>query len=221
MEIVINNVVFPFNEGCRVLKLKGGECPFDELKDFWNDIEPMTFVDIAKMSNLEQRRIAIGYLGIDEVIRQVNPIEVDRQAIFKKTTWINEHGVKEEIDFKDVYELFKVSNNDLIQENNRYAETFSHFVKCKDTSTDREYLIWVDLNSVRSTNDKSAWDEEDKVTAIDSIAWTITTNVPKGNIEKIVRQGDCILVKPINKGNLCEPRHLTGEEYLELLELES
>jgi len=221
MEIVINNVIFPFNEGCRVLKLKSGECPFYELKDFWNDIEPMTFVDIAKMINLEQRRIAIGYLGIDEVIRQVNPIEVDRQAIFKKTTWINENGVREEIDFKDVYELFKVSNNDLIQENNRYAETFSHFVKCKDTSTDREYLIWVDLNSVYNTNDKSPWNKENKVTAIDSIAWTITTNVPEGNIEKIVRQGDCILVKPINKDNLCEPRHLTGKEYLELLELES
>jgi len=221
MEIVINNVIFPFNEGCRVLKLKGDECPFDELKDFWNDIEPMTFVDIAKMINLEQRRIAIGYLGIDEVIRQVNPIEVDRQAIVKKTTWINENGVREEIDFKDVYELFKVSNNDLIQENNRYAETFSHFVKCKDTSTDREYLIWVDLDSVYSTNDKSPWSNENKVTAIDSIAWTITTNVPEGNIEKIVRQGDCILVKPINKDNLCQPRHLTGKEYLELLELES
>jgi len=221
MEIVINNVIFPFNEGCRVLKLKGDECPFDELKDFWNDIEPMTFVDIAKMINLEQRRIAIGYLGIDEVIRQVNPIEVDRQAIVKKTTWINENGVREEIDFKDVYELFKVSNNDLIQENNRYRETFSHFVKCKDTSTDREYLIWVDLDSVYSTNDKSPWSNENKVTAIDSIAWTITTNVPEGNIEKIVRQGDCILVKPINKDNLCQPRHLTGKEYLELLELES
>jgi len=221
MEIVINNVIFPFNEGCRVLKLKGGECPFDELKDFWNDIEPLKFVDIAMISNLEQRRIAIGYLGIDEVIRQVNPIEVDRQAIVKKTTWINEHGVKEEIDFKDVYELFKVSNNDLIQENNRYSETFSHFVKCKDTSTDREYLIWVNLNSVYNTNDKSAWNQEDKVTAIDSIAWTITTNVPEGNIEKIVRQGDCILVKPINKDDLCSPRHLTGKEYLELLELES
>jgi hypothetical protein len=220
MEIVINNVVFPFNEGCRVLKLKGGDCPLNELKDFWDDIEPMTFVDIAKMSNLEQRRIAIGYLGIDEVVRQVNPIEIDRQAIFKKTTWINEKGVKEEIDFKDVYELFKVSNRTLIQETS-HRETFSYFVKCKDTSTDREYLIWVDLPDVNSTNGKSRWNAEEDASAIDSIAWTITTNVPQGNIEKIVRQGDCILVKPINKDDLCEPRHLTGKEYLELLELES
>lgn len=221
MKIIIDNVEFPFDEGCRILKLKHKDSPFEDLNDFWDDIVPMKFVDIAKLENLEQRRIGINYLGIDEIVKQVNPIEVDRKAIFKTTTWINEKGVKEEIEFKDVYELYKVSNNDLIQENNKYRETFSHFVKCKDTSTDREYLIWVDLNSVRSANDKSAWKQEDKVTAIDSIAWTITTNVPQGNIEKIVRQGDCILVKPINKDDLCEPRHLTGKEYLELLELES
>ena len=220
MEIVINNVIFPFNDGCRVLKLKGGECPFDELKDFWDEIEPMTFVDIAKMSNLEQRRIAIGHLGIDEVVRQVNPIEVDRRAIFKKTSWIHERGEKEDVEFKDVSELFKVSPRTLIQETN-HRETFSYFVKCKDTSTDREYLIWVDLPSVVQTNGKSRWNEDGDASAIDSIAWTITTNVPKGNIEKIIRQGDCILVKPINKDNLCEPRHLTGKEYLKLLELES
>jgi hypothetical protein len=33
-KIVIQNVVFPFDLGCRVLKLKGGDCPFDEIADF-------------------------------------------------------------------------------------------------------------------------------------------------------------------------------------------
>jgi hypothetical protein len=42
-----------------------------------------------------------------------------------------------------------------------------------------------------------------------------------GNIETIVRQGDCILVKPTNDERLDLPRHLSGKEYLELLELES
>lgn len=61
------------------------------------------------------------------------------------------------------------------------------------------------------------------VTAIQAIAWSITTNVAKGNIEKIIRQGDCILLKPIDMdiALLPTPRHLTADEYEKLLVAES
>ena len=55
-----------------------------------------------------------------------------------------------------------------------------------------------------------------------AIAWTITTNVPQGNIEDIIRQGDCILIAP--KGDyvpLGSARHLTEEEYKTLISAES
>jgi hypothetical protein len=228
MKIIIDNVEFPFDEGCRILKLKHKDSPFEDLNDFWDDIVPMKFVDVAKLENLEQRRIGINYLGIDEIVKQVNPIEVDRKAIFKTTTWINEKGVKEEIEFKDVYELYKVKEADLLGDDRRYwGDKYHHFVKFKDTSTDREYMIWVDLAEVNKVNGKSTFESSsnfyDDASAIDAIAWTITTNVPSGQIEKIVRQGDCILVKPKSSHYLndLQPRHLKGEEYLELLKLES
>ena len=227
-KIVIQNVVFPFDLGCRVLKLKGGDCPFDEIADFWNDIEPLTFVDIAKLENLEQRRIGISHLGIENIVSEVNPILLDKTTLKKTTTWINEFGVEETIDFDDTYELYKVSNNVLLsQEPSKHyiwrSETFSYYVKFKDTSTDREYLIWVDLNDVYRNNYEGWASDEEKekiVTAIDCIAWTITTNVEKGNIKRMLRQGDCILIEPKEKV-FGEVRHITREEYNTLLEVES
>jgi hypothetical protein len=225
-KIVIQNVVFPFDLGCRLLKLKGGDCPFDELSDFWNEIKPLTFKEIAMLENLEQRRIGVEHLGIDNIVSEVNPILLDKTTLKKTTTWINEFGVEETINFDDTYELYKVSNNVLLsQEPNRWGrETFSYYVKFKDTSTDREYLIWVNLRDVFNNN-YEGWKSEEEmekiVTAIDCIAWTITTNVEKGNIKRMLRQGDCVLIEPKEKEFLDKPRHITKEEYNTLLEVES
>jgi hypothetical protein len=101
----------------------------------------------------------------------------------------------------------------------------SFYVKCKDTSTDREYLIWIEPQSVFRTNRESWYqrgESHKELNAIECVAWTITTNVPKGNIEKILRQGDCIMIKP--QGNyepLGTPRHLTQVEYETLIVAES
>ena len=73
-KIIISNVPFPFDLGCKVLKLKENECPFDELSDFWEDIKPLTFKEIAMLENLEQRRIGIEHLGIDKIVSEVNNI---------------------------------------------------------------------------------------------------------------------------------------------------
>jgi hypothetical protein len=98
-----------------------------------------------------------------------------------------------------------------------------YYVKCKDTSTDREYLIWVDADGVNTTNGGSRWDSSNTgLNAINAIAWTIQVDVQKGEIDKIIRQGDCILVKPKADATILDtPRHLTGEEYLTLLVAES
>jgi cytochrome c len=85
-------------------------------------------------------------------------------------------------------------------------------------------MLWVDADSVARTNNKERWfssDMRDKITPIQAIAWSFQTRVPKGAIEKIVRQGDCIVIK--KKGNVENEaiRHLTEEEYRELLVAES
>ena len=228
MKIVINNVSIEFDLACRILKTKGGDCPFDEVQDFWEEILPLNFKEIAQIPNLEQRRIALLFLGLDRMVAEVNPILVSSVTIPKQTSWVMESGEVVDFKFEDTYELYRV-NGDYFNEgvNTWQKMADAYYVKCKDTSTDREYLIWVDLNSVwkvKSENDKTLHWQFDlsKINAIDCIAWTIQTDIPQGNIEKIVRQGDCIMIKPKGKyKTLNKERHLSKEEYLELLVAES
>lgn len=225
MKIIIENHSIPYDLGCKLLKLKGGDSPFEELSDIWNDIVPLTFSEIAQIDNLEHRRIAIGYLGIDRLIKEVNPKLISKKTLKKKTTWTNKNGVEETINFSDTYELYEVSGEKIFagvySSWNRTTDNV-YYVKCKDTSTDREYLIWVDINSVKRTNDLPTWNTGiEDINAIQCVAWTITTNVAEGNIEKIVRQGDCIMIKPKEMVFQDRERHLTEKEYKKYLVLES
>lgn len=230
MKIIINNIEFPYDEGCRIMKLKYDECPIKDLEDIWNDIVPMTFKEIAtKFRNLEQRRVAMGCLGLERLVSEVKPKLIDKKTLKKQTTWVNQKGEFITKKFNDTYELYKVEGKDWAKgtEDNWRSPTPVYYVKCKDTSTDRGYMIWIDAQSVYRTNLKEAtsWysssdDFGSKINAIQAIAWTIQTDIPEGKIVKIVRQGDCVLIKKKN----CVPgetRHLTEEEYKTLLELES
>lgn len=223
-KIVIENYKFDFDLGCRLLKLKhGNDCPFPELEDFWNDIKPCSFQEIAQFENLEERRVGIFCLGTERLLKEVNPKLLNKKTINKTTTWINSKGELETKSFKDTYELYEVSAdyfNQNIKDNWRRMSN-CHFVKCKDTSTDREYIIWVDLNSIARTNELG-YNGESKVNAIQAIAWTIQTNVATGNIEKILRQGDCVMIKMKDKSKpFIGTRHLTEKEYKTLITAES
>jgi len=225
MKIIIENNVIPYDLGCKLLKLKGGDSPFEELSDIWNDIIPLTFSEIAQIENIEHRRIAINYFGIDKLIKEVEPKLISKKTLKKKSTWTNSAGKTETINFSDTYELYEVSGEKIFTGiYNKFSRTTEnvYYVKCKDTSTDREYLIWVDIRSVMETNGKSTWDTKiEDVSPIECVAWTITTNVAEGNIEKIVRQGDCIMIKPKEMVFQDRERHLTEKEYKKLLVLES
>jgi hypothetical protein len=232
MKILINNVSFDYNTGCRLLKLKYDECPNTiDLQDIWEDIVPMTFNEIAStIKSIEQRRVAIQCLGLERLTAEVEPVLINTKSIKKTTDWVNQEGEIVTKKFTDTYELYKVKGEMITKgiEGNRWEKLNDvHYVKCKDTSTDRDYLIWVDAQSVYSLNNNRKWlsNDEDfglQINAIQAIAWTIQTSVPTENIEKIVRQGDCIMIKqksPSNNNNGF--RHLTEVEYLALLVAES
>jgi len=231
MKIVINNTEFGYDIGCRLLKTKYRNTPFKGLEDIWNDITPITFKEISKLiRNIEQRRVAIGCLGLENIVKEVNPKLVKKETLKKTTTWVSQSGELIKKEFNDTYELYEVEGKDWSDGVSSSSWGFTtpsvYFIKCKDTSTDREYMIWVDARSVYQTNTtKNEWlnDNEfvNRITPIQSIAWTIQTNVPLGGIEKIVRQGDCILIKKKKNVKLGEERHLTEQEYKTLLELES
>ena len=236
MEIIINNLQFDFNIGCKILKLKYDECPVHMEKiigDMWDDIEPITFREVAEnIKNIEQRRVAFGAMGIDRIVKQVKPILVKKDIIKKETTWINKDGKLETVEFDDTYCLYRVKASVLFGDDGRTGWGSPKdvcYVKFKDTSTDREYFIWVDAESVYKTNGgrnqdwfSSNEDYISKITPIQAIAWTIQTDVEEGNIKKIVRQGDCILIKRKDNSNPhSQRRHLTEQEYRKFLVLES
>jgi hypothetical protein len=229
-KLVLNNVTFDYDLGCKIAKLKYGDvCPevLSPLADFWNDIVPATFSDIARLENLEQRRIGIASLGLDRLISEVNPILLDSRTLNKSTTWVNENGELHTFNYDDTYELYQVKGEVFSQGlGNHQKMEDSFYVKCKDTSTDREYLIWIEPRSVYQTNRTNGWYDRTngykELNAIECVAWTITTNVPQGNIKDIIRQGDCILIEPQGKYEpLASPRHLTQVEYETLIVAES
>ena len=224
MQIIINNQKFPYDMGCRLLKLKHKDCPMEQLEDIWNDIVPLTFKDIAKLPNLEQRRVGVLCLGLERLASEVQPKLLSKKTLKKSTNWVDENGKLVTTKFNDTYELYEVSGeyfNEGLQGWNKMENAY--FVKLKDTSTDRNYFIWVEPQSVYNTNNENRWEYDiKKINAIQCIAWTIQTNVPQGSIEKIIRQGDCVLIKPNGKYKpLDSARHLTEKEYKELLVAES
>lgn len=232
MKIVIDNVEFPFNEGCKVLKLKHGEkVPFPQLEDFWGDVVGMTFSEIAQtFVNMEQRRVAIKYLGLENLVDQVRPKLLSKETIRKTTTWVNQEGELETFEFDDTYELYEVSGERLSKgmDGSSWQRLGNvHYVKFKDTSTDREYLLWVNAYEVCRTNGLTSWFSSSEnyglqINPIQAIAWSIQTNIEEQDIEQIVRQGDCIMIKKTpNAKPMSVARHLTEKEYRTLLKLES
>jgi hypothetical protein len=230
MEIIIENRSFAYDIGCRLIKTKYAECPFNELSDIWDDIVPISFKEITKIfANIEERRVAINCLGLNNLVKQIKPELLNRQTIEKTTAWVNDDGTLETREFVDTYELYQVEAKKLgVESKNSWQKgsNYFHYIKCKDTSTDREYLLWVDAPSVYRTNSGEGWTSSEmnyglEINAIQAIAWTIQTNIQEGSIEKIVRQGDCILIKEKNNVKHGSERHLTEKEYRELLVAES
>jgi hypothetical protein len=217
--------------------LKYGDTPFAGLEDIWDSIVPPTFQDIVRDThNVEARRVALNCLGLERMKEQLNVRLINEESIAKTTMWVTESGELVEHKFDDTYRLYELNGEDLFRDiDNDWRSPINkgekfYYITCKDTSTDREYLLWVDIYSVYMTKQKDTWSswasqqrEAPKVVnAIDCVAWTITTDIAEGYISHILRQGDCILVKP--KGGyerLKHHRHLTADEYRTLLLAES
>jgi len=215
MKLIISNQEFDVDLGIKILKLNNLESPYSELSEIWPNYNPITFKEIAQIRNVELRRVALDHYGIERVDKEVNPTLVSEETVTKKTCWINKDGKLEEFEYSDTYMLYKVDKGVL-------DDTERFYLKFKDTSTNRYYLLWVDMDSIFKTNFNEIYPDYSKINAIHAIAWTIQTRVPNGQIEEIIRQGDCPLFKKKPETTLLRDyRHLTIEEYLKFLVAES
>lgn len=206
--IIINNREFDFDIGCKLLKVKYKECPFGEILDIWNDIIPAEFKDIALISNIELRRVALEILDINEIINNLDVTLVNEGAINRKNKWKISENEYLEYFVTEKYALYILSDSAKLMVGLPTWLDY-YFLKFKDTSTDREYILWVD----NVGND-----------AIASIANTFKTEVKEGYIDKIVRQGDCMRIKinnSIDESKLPFERGLTKDEYINLVVNES
>lgn len=241
MKVIIEAREFPSELGLRILKAKHGECTFKSLEDVWYSIPPLTFTSIIDgLDDLDRRRIAFKHLGLQRMLEEVSPTLVSRETLQKSTTWVDADGTLTRHDFEDAYELYRVCfrSKDEEEKSSKLQSLLSrkltdqYFVKCWDTSTAKEYVIWVDIRAIytnnlpkdqkNNVNRLSETGLERKVSPVQAIAWTIRTDIEPGGIEAIVRQGDCVLLrtKPGAK-RMDLPRHLTGAEYLTLMTDES
>lgn len=191
------------------------------LREAWDKSGEITVTEALSIQNLESRRLCFKYIGIEKIFNELKPELVDDQTI-EKSTRVNKEGKLES--FMDRYQLYKVKGEKLTGDTDRSFRRAQDFyiLRCKCTSTDREYLIYV----------PEIWDSRNsfgrerrsvsKPDAIDAVAWTIQVELPAGQIDKIIRAGDCIMVKPKSeKYEKCQLRHLSKKEYLEKVVMES
>lgn len=220
----------------------------EEFKEWFEKIQDMSLKDYLTIPNVEDRRVILSeYLNTEKGKKEMLDIStlLSTETLNKRTWWYDKNAEKE-VTYQDVYSLYMVEIGNLFTNNHstNVLETtknedtlptrhqprtidmeneIGYIVLCKDTSTDRSYMLWVDMKSILETNYGNT-DKEDNsilqqyldivrqssdveslktklkeflpkyVGAVDAIAWTIMTRVPENKIRKIIRQGDCILV---------------------------
>jgi hypothetical protein len=192
----------------------------------WDTITPVTVDEAFKETNLERRRVFFDCIGIRRIFSELNPEMLDRQVITKKRTKWDEDNNQEEYIFEDVYELYKIPVQKINPDNidadvsvswttrRLFKDDDIYAVRCWCTTTNREYWIYVPKMACDPSfvNHRGNTFKPD---AISAIAWTIRINVDKP--ERIYRQGDIIVVKVGEESKITWPRHLTKEQYLDLM----
>jgi hypothetical protein len=192
----------------------------------WDTITPVTVDEAFKETNLERRRVFFDCIGIRRIFSELNPEMLDRQVITKKRTKWDEDNNQEEYIFEDVYELYKIPVQKINPDNidadvsvswttrRLFKDDDIYAVRCWCTTTNREYWIYVPKMACDPSfvNHRGNTFKPD---AISAIAWTIRINIDKP--ERIYRQGDIIVVKVGEESKRTWPRHLTKDQYLELM----
>lgn len=185
----------------------------------WNEIRPFTVKDALAQANTEIRRVYFDCIGVRKIFSELEPELRDRQVINKRRIGWNDDNDPVMKEFEDVYELYEIKGSKMFGPDQWNREPNPVYaVRCWCTTTNREYWLYVPVDAATGrrfvfANDKPEYD------AVRAIAWTIRIDVK--NPEVIYRQGDIIVVKVPENAVVCPERHITKEEYLNLMYSES
>ena len=201
----------------------------DALKDFgafveemWDSIVPITIQEAFSERNAERRRVYFDCIGVEKIFKNLNPKSLDKQVIKKKRHRWDEKNEPWTHEFEDEYELFSIdpkelyATSDLSDWQKQRQATKYVAVRCKCTSTQREYWIYVPEEEA-ICNGARVWDDDKKkrYDAIKAIAWTIRIDIT--NPERVYRQGDIIVAMESGNSKKVTPYHLNKEQYLSLV----
>lgn len=170
----------------------------EEITETWNRVKPMTAKEaLTRYPNMEQRMIALRYIGAEGMIKELNAELLDEKTITKKqeeTVFLGEGQpdhkkhkdaslwTKRIKEYDDTYKLYRIHTDEINSEDSGRANIeFEYIYICgmKDTSTDREYYIFVDPEVVEEEKD-----------AIKAIASTLRVVDEEGNLSSPLSKED-------------------------------
>jgi hypothetical protein len=174
------------------------------LTHHWDNVEPMTAKEAFQEKNTEKRRIMFQHISPAKIFEQIDPKLIKEETIFKERTRWDKNNKAYKTEYKDSYSLYEIDPAkilDVEQQRVGNRNTKCYMLKMKDTSTEREYFLYIP-EEVGKTGDPIA-----------CIAWTHP--VLADGFTRILRQGDVLLYKYDSPPKmLATPRQLTREEYL-------
>lgn len=202
------------------------------VEELWDDIQEITVAEAFKENNLERRRVFFDCIGIRRLFKELDPELLNKQVINKKRIAWDDDNNEFEREFEDVYELYKIDRKKIMPENpdennsgwmsrrlfgNNNSDIYA--VRCWCTTTNREYWIYVPESCFEreTTNHEGFFRRGGDYIydAITAIAWTIRIDIT--DPERIYRQGDIIVAKVSETSQKTWSRHLTKQQYLDLM----
>lgn len=129
--------------------------------ELYDTVEPISVSEALRLGNAEQRMVALRSIDLHEIKDEMNAELINTQTIKKKQIrWDAQLKPREHI-FEDTYELYKISPKKI-----GITTSISgiYFVRCKCTTTDRIYFLYV------------APEIGEKGDAVAAIAWTMRIN---------------------------------------------
>lgn len=153
----------------------------EELKRVWESTEPMGAKRALRYNNMERRMVALRYIGAQGLINELGGYMIDRQTVRKKQKKVIYKGKDQrdkirdrnpdnyetiDVEYEDTYTLYRIEVDKIVTRPRflNFEQQYIYVCSMKDTSTERQYYIFVD---------PEYGEKEDAILAISSTLRTV------------------------------------------------